>query len=237
MAQEALPAVLAVAVDRRYLGQSEAEALAREARRTQKVPEALLVERGLLSARRVERLLLHVRYRGLRKVDKAYARVALKARIVDEATVSAALDQQRRRFEERRDCLRIGAILIKQGHVTPDEDRHIRSRVARLSQGDSASQSAAATLLDDSASQGTPRGGLPAVKEPSYEKIDEAVARVEAVRKEQAELSESVSQRGQPVTADSAAEYENACVVLARRRVAGGGKPVSKSTGALRIGA
>ncbi|MCW8138545.1 MAG: hypothetical protein KIT58_06545 [Planctomycetota bacterium] len=237
MTHEALPAVLAVAVDRRYLEPRKAEELAAEARRTGKVPEALLIERGLLSARRVERLVLHVRYRSLRKVDKAYGRMAVKARVVDEATVSAALDLQRRRFEDRRECLRIGAILIKQGHLTQDEDRHIRSRVAKLSTGDSASQSAAATLLDDSASQGTPRRGLPAVKAPSYEAIDEAVARVAAVRKEQAELSESVSQRAEAVTRDSAAEYENACVVLARRRVAGGGKPVSKSTGNLRIGA
>lgn len=244
MAREALPALLAVAIERRYLDEVTADKIAAEARRTGKGPEAILADRGLLSPRRIERLQLHVRYKTLRKADKAYARVALKQGLVDQATIEGALDVQRRRFEEKRDCLRLGAILLKQGKLTDDQDRQIRARVTKASASSSGSSgSAAATLMDDSASQGEKRVEK---KEPSYELIDEAVARVEAVRRVQEDLSESVPEQGAPLGGDSAAEFENACVMLARRRVTGtpplksastksGG--VSKSTGGLRIGA
>ena len=243
-AEPSLPPVLAIAVERRYLDARTAQEVAREALRTGRPAEAVLSARALLSPRRVERLVLHVRYRSLRRADKAYAKVALRARIVDDATLAVALDLQRTRFEERRECLRLGAILVKQGHLTEGEDRNIRARVAKLSASESASQSAAATLLDDSASHGVPHQGRRAA--PSYEAIDQAVARVEAVRRAQEDLSVSeaaASDADAPVSRDSAAEFENACVMLARRRVvgdvgkgAGASKSVSKS-GGLRIGA
>lgn len=230
--QRTLPPVLAIAIERRYLDPQTAQEVAAEAQRTGRPAEAVLASRGLLSARRVERLALHVRYRSLRKADKAYAKVAARGRTVDEATLAAALDLQRRWFEERRECLRLGAILVKQGRLTVDEDRTIRSRVAKLSAtgSESASQSAAATLLDDSASHGAPQPGK---RPPSYDAIDQAVARVEAVRRAQEDLSASEGTSDAPAPRDSAAEFENACVMLARRRVGGG---VSKS-GGLRIGA
>lgn len=250
MAREGLPALLAVAIERRYLDEVTADKIAAEARRTGKGPEAVLADRGLLSARRIERLQLHVRYKSLRKADKAYAKVALKGGLVDEAAIEAALDAQRRRFEEKRDCMRLGAIFLKQGKLTDEQDRLVRSRVAKISASESGSTgSAAATLMDDSASQGEKKTDK---KEPSYELIDEAVSRVEAVRKAAEDLSESVPQQGGPVGRDSAAEFEAACVMLARRRVtgtppikssaksstkSGSTKSVSKSTGALRIGA
>lgn len=233
-----LPLILAIAVERRYLDLRTAQEVAAELLRTGKPAEAILAARGLLSARRIERLLLHVRYRTLRKVDKAYAKVARLTRIVDEATLATALDLQRRRFEERREVLRLGAILLHQGHVTVDEDRVIRARVARISASESASQSAAATLLDDSASHGAPSGR----GSPSYDAIDQAVARVEAARRAFEELSVSEAPDEDPADApasrDSAAEFENACVMLARRRVAGVSRSggVSKS-GGLRLGA
>jgi hypothetical protein len=240
-AEQSLPPVLAIAVERRYLDPRTAQEVALEALRTGRPAEAVLSARALLSPRRVERLVLHVRYRSLRKADKAYAKVALRARIVDEATLAVALDLQRTRFEERRECLRLGAILVRQGHLTEGEDRNIRSRVAKLSASESASQSAAATLLDDSASHGVPQQGKRA---PSYEAIDQAVARVEAVRRAQEDLSVSeaaASDADAPAPRDSAAEFENACVMLARRRVIGPGGPESKvggsSKGGLRIGA
>lgn len=240
--QTTLPPVLAIAVERRYLDARTAQEVAREALRTGRPAEAVLSARALLSPRRVERLVLHVRYRSLRRADKAYAKVALRARIVDDATLAVALDLQRTRFEERRECLRLGAILVNQGHLTEGEDRNIRARVAKLSASESASQSAAATLLDDSASHGVPHQGKRA---PSYEAIDQAVARVEAVRRAQEDLSVSeaaASDADAPASRDSAAEFENACVMLARRRVVGevgkgtGSKSVNKS-GGLRIGA
>ncbi len=231
--QRTLPPVLAIAVERQYLDPRTAQDVAAEALRTGRPAEAVLAARALLSPRRTERLVLHVRYRSLRKADKAYGKVAVRARIVDEPTVSAALDLQRARFEERRELLRLGTILMKQGHVTESEDRTVRARVAKLSQSESASQSAAATLLDDSASQGAPKQA--GRRQPSYDAIDQAVARVEATRREQAELSTSEDHAGDaPARRDSAAEFENACVMLARRRMGGGG--VSKS-GGLRLGA
>ena len=245
MAREGLPSLLAVAIERRYLDEVTADKIAAESRRSGKGPEAILLERGLLSERRIERLQLHVRYKTLRKADKAYAKVALKHELVTQAHVEAALDVQRRRFEEKRDCLRLGAILLKQGKLTDEQDRSIRARVAKVSASGSASGSAAATLMDDSASQGEKR------REPTYELLDEAVARVGAVKKVAEELSESVKDTGdRPVGRDSAAEFEAACVMLARRRVSGGSSPnvhksggvsksggVTKSTGGLRIGA
>lgn len=251
MGREALPAVLAVAVERRYLDLGAAEALATEARRANRPIETLLTERGILSARRVERLQLHVRYKSLRKVDKAYAKVALKAALVDEATVSAALDLQRRRFEENRECLRLGALLVQQRRLTDAQDRQIRSKVAKLSAAESGSASAAATLLDDSASRGTPgsdldlKGDSDARSVPTYEAIDSAVNRVEAIRRvaEDISASERTLAVDEPLTRDSAAEFENACVLLARRRMgADAAKPVTKSgaikkSGGLRLGA
>lgn len=205
--QRTLPPVLAIAVERRYLDPRAAQDVADEALRTGRPAEAVLASRGLLSARRVERLALHVRFKSLRKADKAYGKVAVRSRIVDDATIAAALDLQRRRFEERRELLRLGTILMKQGHVTESEDRTIRSRVAKLSASESASQSAAATLLDDSASQGAP---APGKRPPSYDAIDQAVARVEAIRRaaEELSVSEQVSEgtADAPATRDSAAE-------------------------------
>jgi hypothetical protein len=229
-----------------------AEALATEARRANRPIETLLTERGILSARRVERLQLHVRYKSLRKVDKAYAKVALKGGLVDEATVSAALDLQRRRFEENRECLRLGAILVQQRRLTDALDRQIRSRVAKLSAAESGSASAAATLLDDSASRGAPgsdvelKGDSDARSVPTYEAIDSAVNRVEAIRRVAEDISESERTLAvdKPLTRDSAAEFENACVLLARRRmgVDATAKPVTRSgaikkSGGLRLGA
>lgn len=251
MGREALPAVLAVAVERRYLDVAGAEKLAAEARRANRPVETLLTERGVLSARRVERLQLHVRYKSLRKVDKAYAKVALKTALVDEPTLTAALDLQRRRFEDRRECLRLGAILVKQQRLTEAQDRQIRSRVAKLSAGaDDGSASAAATLLDDSASRGAPGSDVDAKGDsavvPTYEAIDSAVNRIEAVRRAAEDVSESERTFAvdAPITRDSAVEFENACVMLARRRVgAEPAKPVTrsgaikKSSGALRLGA
>lgn len=227
MGREALPAVLAVAVERRYLDVEAAERLAAEARRLNRPAETLLTERGILSARRVERLQLHVRYKSLRKVDKAYAKIAMKGGLVDETTVEAALDLQRKKFENGRDCLRLGAILVKQGRLTEDQDRQVRSKVAKLSAGESGSASAAATLLDDSASRGTPGSDVELKADsgvapvPTYEKIDSAVNRVEAVRRVAEDLSESerTGPVDTPITRDSAAEFENACVMLARRRM------------------
>jgi hypothetical protein len=236
MGREALPALLEIAIERKYLDVAEAGRIAAEARRSGKPVEAVLIDRGALSTRRVERLQLHLRYKSLRRVDKAYGKVAVKGGLVAAKDLEAALELQRRRFEEQRDCLRLGAILVKQGLITLDQDKQVRTRVAKLSASSaSGSASGAATLLDDSASQGA---GRP-VPAPSYERIDEAVGRVEAMRRLQEDLSESCQAEDDtgdvPPPRDSAAEFENACVLLARRRVQGGARPVSKSTGALRI--
>lgn len=221
-----LPALLDVAVERKYLDEAAAAKLAAEARRTGRPLEALLLEKGGLSERRVERLVTHVKYRSLRKADKAYAKAGVKAGLIDEGQVKGALDLQRRRFEERRDCLRLGTILVKQGHITAEQDKQIRTRVAKISQTTS-NASGHAPALDDSASRGS--GSIESA--PTYDAIDSAMARVEAARRIQEDLSESVKKSGEgKATADSAEDFENACVMLARRRVQGGSKSGIRAT-------
>jgi hypothetical protein len=226
-----LPVILEVAVERRYLDEPAAAKLASEARRSGRPLEALLAEKGGLSARRIERLLTHVKYRSLRKADKAYSKAGIKAGLIDQEQVKAALDLQRRRFEERRDCLRLGTILVKQGHITAEQDKQIRARVAKISQTTSGSASGHAPSLDDSAS----RGVASVEAGPTYDAIDSAMARVEAARRVQEDLSESVKKPGdEKATGDSAEEFENACVMLARRRVQG---DRGRSSGTVRVGA
>lgn len=218
MGREAvLPTVLQTAVERRYLDVATAERVALEAGRRQLPVERALVVLGVLSPRRVERLQLHVRYRAVRKADKTYLKLALRAKLVGEVDADAALDEQRDRFEEERTCVRVGSLLVARGVVTAAQDAELRARVARASTEQASDSGSEATklLAEESACSRSPA--------PTYDAIDRAMDRVEAVKRAQQDLStseapaEADEERAPP--RDSAAEFENAVRMLARRRV------------------
>ena len=113
MAREPLPLLLAVAIERSYLDEVTATKVAAEVRRTGKAAERILLERGLLSERRVERLTLHVQYKTLRRADKAYAKLAMEGRAVDQATIDGALE----------------ILLVGHGALAPVVGRHLSPSV------------------------------------------------------------------------------------------------------------
>jgi len=218
MAREVLlPVVLQTAIERRYLDPATAERVALEAARRQLPVERALVVLGVLSVRRVERLQLHVRYRSLRKVDKTYVKIAIRSRLLGEIDAEAALEEQRRRFEGDRECARLGAILVANGVLTAAQDNEIRGKVARVSTELASGSGSEATklLAEESACSRSPT--MPSG--PTYDTIDRAMGRVEAVKRAQQDLSTSEPQPMAEAPRDSAAEFENAVRMLARRRV------------------
>lgn len=220
MAREVLlPVVLQTAIERRYLDPAKAERVAVEAARRQLPVERALVVLGVLSVRRVERLQLHVRYRSLRKVDKTYVKIAIRSRLLGELDAEAACEEQRRRFEVERECVRVGAILVANGVLTVAQDQEVRAKVARVSTEIAASGSgseATKLLAEESACSRSP-AVMPSG--PTYDTIDRAMGRVEAVKRAHQELSTSEQPEAVGPPRDSAAEFENAVRMLARRRV------------------
>ncbi len=228
-----LPVILSVAVERRYLSEELAAELAAHAQRSAAPLERLLAERAGLSPRRLERLQGHVRYRMLRKADKVYAREALGHGLVSREALEAGLAAQRARFEERREVVRLGDLLLEQGALGAREDRALRARVAKVSQAGDGSGSAASIAMHESSWGQT--------SQPSFERIESAVRQVERVRKQVAEVSVSeheeprtplaLADEVDPAVLDSAAEVESACAALARRRVSGEGPVTHRSSG------
>lgn len=219
MAREVLlPVVLQTAIERRYLDPATAERVALEAARRQLPVERALVVLGVLSVRRVERLQLHVRYRSLRKVDKTYVKIAIRSRLLGELDAEAALEEQRRRFEGDRECVRVGAILVANGVLTAAQDQDVRGKVARVSTELASGSGSEATklLAEESACSRSP-AVMPSG--PTYDTIDRAMGRVEAVKRAHEELSTSEQPETVGPPRDSAAEFENAVRMLARRRV------------------
>ncbi|RMG18356.1 MAG: hypothetical protein D6731_02275 [Planctomycetota bacterium] len=209
--------LLRIGVERGYLEAEVAARVRREAERRGRPVESLLLERRLLSARRIRRLRVHVRYRHMRKADKRYAVLAISEGLVSEAQARAGLRHQRRVFERERTCVRLGSVLIDRGLLDVEQDRALRSKLGgrrvpseavRKVEGDT--PSSAATLALHEQSMG------PRVTASSYAQIEEAVRRVEALRAMAQDLSCSDNVGAD---ADSANEIENALAVLARRRL------------------
>lgn len=223
----ALPPLLEVAVERSYLDPKVAARIADEAERTKTPPERLLIARQHLSPRRIERLQAHVRYKELRRTDKMYARLAVKQRMVSEADATAALAEQKVRFERDRDQVRLGALLVERGHLTNDGDRQLRSKLARASAAEAVSEvgsnqgQSTAVRLEESSCARSPV--------PTYDAIDRVMDKVSALKKLQEDLSRSESPGNPPAGPDSAAEFENAVRMLARARMGIEASPTSST--------
>ncbi len=213
-----------IGLERGYLDAASTAGLLEEAHRLGCSADRLLVEREILSPRRIKRLRNHHRYRAMRKVDKVYGALAVRRRIVTRRQVIAALDHQKRHFESHRECIRVGSQLIDGGLLTVEEDRELRASVTGTElppevQGEASS---AATIALDEGSRHSLFTARPST---SYAKIEEAVRRVDSLREIQEDLSTSDnigvgdSDTPQRARCDSANEIENALTVLARRRL------------------
>ena len=204
---------LEVGVDRGYLSREQAARVQAEVEETGRPAEQLVEKLGILSRRRVQRLANHVRYRSLRQCDKVYVRTAVRAGLIREADGERALTTQRERFEKGRERIRVGTLLVEWGLVRPEQDRELAARITT---------EAAARETDSSVGSGS--GVAPA--------DSSAVKAVETPRpparplegSSRAGLRESRATPETPPAAllDSAADYEDACARLARKRVEGG---------------
>ncbi|MGE0706579.1 MAG: hypothetical protein AB7N76_05810 [Planctomycetota bacterium] len=217
--------LLKIALDRGYLDADVVRRVAREAKTRRVSPERVLLERRLLSVRRMERLRTHLRYRVTRQGDKAYAAVAARSGLVSLDQLRAALKYQKTLFTTERRCIRVGSRLIEQGLLTVDQDRKLRARSHALAasaparkKGQQDASSTQALPLDEESRLRSRTGDQPPA---SYAAIEAALARVDAIRALQEDLS--TSERSLPseqlATPDSAEEFENALATLARRRV------------------
>ncbi|MBL4845118.1 MAG: hypothetical protein JKY65_06315 [Planctomycetes bacterium] len=213
--------LLRIALDRGYLEPDVVKLVAREARERDVMPERVLLERRILSVRRLERLRSHLRYTVMRRNDQRYATIACKSG-VSKPALKAALKYQKTLFQSERRCVRVGSRLVEQGWVSLEIDRRIRAKAkiheARKQQASRSNDFAGTHTLpldDESALRSNPSADA---NPPSYAAIEAALARVEAIRALQDDLSTSEPCLAQDVGPDSAMELENACQMLARRR-------------------
>ena len=209
--------LLRIALERGYLEPHVVKLVAKEARTRQVLPERILLERRILSVRRLERLRSHLRYTVMRKADQRYATIAYKSGVSKKA-IKDALKYQKTLFRAERRCVRIGSRLIERGFVSPEIDTRIRgkakSREAREAVRDQDPSSTRALPLDDESALRSNPAATPA----TYRAIEAALERVEAIRALQDDLSSSQPCLADDVGPDSAMELENACAALARRR-------------------
>lgn len=210
--------LLRIALERGYLEPSVVKQVAKEARSREVLPERILLERRILSVRRLERLRGHLRYTVMRKADQRYATVAHKSGVSKKA-IKDALKYQKVLFRAERRCVRVGSRLIERGFVSPEIDRRIRAKAkgrdARRAARELDPSSTRALPLDDESALRSNPAATPA----TYRAIEAALERVEAIRALQEDLSSSQPCLANDVGPDSAMELENACQVLARRRV------------------
>lgn len=217
--------LLKVALDRGYLEPDVVRRVAREAKVRRVSPERVLLERRVLSVRRMERLRSHLRYRVTRRSDKAYAEIALRQGLVSKRDLRAALKYQKTLFAQDRRCMRVGSRLIEKGLISLEDDRRLRAAVrgrehvpSDVAKANGASSTQALPLDEESAL----RSQTPEIqRQTSYHQIEAALARVEAIRALRDDLSTTDQAMTQEMTAtpDSACEVENALVMLARARV------------------
>ncbi|MCA8925220.1 MAG: hypothetical protein KDD82_25645 [Planctomycetes bacterium] len=201
-------AFLKLAVDRGYLDPGIARALLREASATRRRAEDLAVQRGHLSMRRLRRLQGHLRFRSLRRSDKAYARLVLELGWVDPAALEQALEDQKLRFATQRERIRLGTLLVERGALSADQDRTLCAQRCEEHDSQMGRTPANSTRLTRTFS----------AHGPSVRQLEAAVHKVEWLRK----LSEQVGQSEHPAGADwsrdSAAAVEAICAARATAR-------------------
>jgi hypothetical protein len=213
--------LLKIALDRGYLTAEEVRRVARESKVRRVTPERVLLERRILSVRRMERLRTHLRFKVTRRTDKTYAALAVRSGVVTKRAIRAALKYQKTLFTSERRTMRLGSRLIEQNLITVDEDRRLRSKVrgqenlpVAVRRGSQASSTQALALDEESAL----RSQTAAMANANYQAIEAALARVEAIHALRDDLSTS-EQAPNHASPDSAAEFENALTMLARARV------------------
>ena len=94
--------LLKIGVERGYLEPEVANAIFREAQKRGRPAESLLLERKILSTRRMQRLRVHVRYRTMRKADKRYGALAVQRDLLTRGQIRKSLEHQRKTFERTR---------------------------------------------------------------------------------------------------------------------------------------
>lgn len=209
---------LVVAAERGYLTREQAAQVETEVTRTGKTAEALVQKLGILSSRRVARLLNHVRYRSLRHCDKLYAQAAVAARLIGEAEAEKALHTQRVRFERNRERIRVGTLLLEWGLLRPDQDKDLAARVtaeaARQEQAAGSDSGPAGAENDSSLASGrandTPR---------ETRSRSSAIEKAEPRRRSSAVEKARIEVEPPAQMMDSAEGYEQACAQVARRRI------------------
>ena len=221
MVNETSRDLLRIALDRGYLEPQAVKAIAQEARIRRVSPERILLEKRILSVRRLERLRSHLRYEVVRKADRLYAAVALKCG-VSRTAIEDALRYQKKLFRAERRSIKIGSRLIERGFVSIEGDREIRAKArscearAAVKAAPNPSSTQALPLDEESALRSNPVGQASPT---SYAQIEAALARVEAIRSLRDDLSTSDKTHLQECASpDSAQEMENAYTMLARQR-------------------
>lgn len=218
-------ALLKIAVERGYLPVDAARQVLRAAKERRTTAERVIRDGKLLSERRMARLNTHYRYRSMRKADKLYGILAIRKDLLTKKQVVKSLKTQKTTFETRRECMRLGSLLIERGLLTVAQDRALRAQASgkalpsEVVRAVSEIPSSAATLAIH---EGSKLGIDVAGTTNSYNMITDAVARVDAIREIQATLStsENLGTDGTPPAgADSANEIESALTMLARQRL------------------
>jgi hypothetical protein len=217
--------LLKIAVERGYLPVDVARRVLRATKERQCSAERVICDGQILSERRMARLNTHYRYRSMRKADKLYGMLTIRKNLLTKKQVLKSLKAQKTAFETRRECMRLGNLLIERGLLTAGQDRALRAQAAgkalpsEVVRAVSDIPSSAATLAIH---EGSKLGIDVAGTTNSYNMITDAVARVDAIREIQATLStsENVGTDGTPAKrVDSANEIESALTMLARQRL------------------
>lgn len=240
---------LEVGVERGYLTPPQVARIQAEMERSGRSAEQSAEKLEILSRRRVQRLLNHVRFKSLRQVDKVYLKAAVKAGLITQADADWSLRTQRERFEQGRERLRAGSLLLERRLLRPEQDRDLSAKVAQElalrepSGVGSGSSAALGDLKNDSSA--TPVGAVQRDTRARAAGYAADTAARQAPRPEaasapiRAEAASAPTRVARPATTrsepklelkdeepppqmmDSAEAYERACIQLARRRIEG----------------
>lgn len=234
---------LEVGQERGYLTPDQIARIQAEMETSGRSAEQCVERLQILSRRRVQRLLNHVRFKSLRQCDKVYARAAVKAGLIREADAEWALRTQRERFEQGRERLRVGSLLVERKLLRPEQDRELAARITQeIARSEAASGSGSAGSGSGSAGSGSGIG----IREHDSSLPNQPALETTPVRAVQRDtraraggpsgLTRAKASRSRPIPApvapapveeppaalmDSAEAFERACIQLARRRIEG----------------
>lgn len=236
---------LEVGVERGYLTPPQVARIQAEMERSGRSAEQCAEKLDILSRRRVQRLLNHVRFKSLRQGDKVYLKAAVKAGLITQADADWSLKTQRERFEQGRERLRVGSLLVERRLLRPDQDRELAARINQelalrepsgVGSGSGSAGSGSSAALGDvkNDSSATPVGAVQrdvraraagrgeATSAPIRAEAASAPTRIARAPTTKSEPKlELKDEEPPPEMMDSAEAYERACIQLARRRIQG----------------